>query len=509
MGTRVNRRDAFVIVGATALLAQGYRGHAYAQSNRTQTRPFGEGTVRDLARDLARQPHRAPDGRLPREFTGLSYDSYRKLTFERERALWRADGLGFQVQMFHRGFLYTHKVELFEVVDRQARPIAYDPASFNLEGRPAPGADFGHGGFRITYPLHQPNVFDEICAFLGASYFRAVGRDLRYGLSARGLAVKTADPSGEEFPLFQAFWLERPHAGASSIVVHALLDSPSATASFRFTIRPGDQTIFDVQASVFPRVELTLAGIAPLTSMYYFAPNDRSGVDDYRGAVHDSDGLLLATSRGEQIWRPLNNPSDLQVSHFSEVNPRGFGLMQRRRSFTDYNDLEAHYERRPSLWVEPIADWGRGSVQLVEIPTAGEIHDNIVAFWRPEQPMRPGEEHTFVYRLHWLPVVVGNPDLGQFVGTRVGAAGPRGRLFVLDVVAGKAGQPPAGTLPTLVLSSSAGEIINPVLQANPHIGGWRVHFQLMPGTARLAELRALLTHGDRPITETWLYRWTA
>ncbi|MCB4824702.1 glucan biosynthesis protein [Roseicella aerolata] len=505
----MHRRDAFAAIAASALLLKADGDPVAAQPNPAAARPFSDGTVRDLARDLAKRPHRAPDDRLPREFTDLSYDDYRKLTFDRERALWRGANLGFQVQLFHRGFLYTRKVELFEVVDRQARPILYDPSPFNLEGRPPPGADFGHAGFRITHPLNKQGVFDEVCAFLGASYFRAVARELRYGLSARGLAIKTADPSGEEFPMFRAFWLERPHAGANSVVVHALLDSPSATASFRFTIRPGDSTVFDVQASIFPRVELALAGIAPLTSMYFFAPNDRGGVDDYRGAVHDSDGLLLATSRGEQIWRPLHNPRDLQVSHFTEVNPRGFGLMQRRRGFTDYNDLEASYERRPSLWVEPIADWGPGSVQLVEIPTNGEIHDNIVAFWRPEQPMRPGEEYNFVYRLHWLPVMKGNPELAQFVETRIGAASTRGRLFVLDAVGGRNQEVPADTLPTLDLRTSAGEIHNPVVQANPHTGGWRVHFQLLPGSARLAELRAVLTFNDRPLTETWLYRWTA
>lgn len=502
----MHRRNALAAMAASALLLQAAVEEAGAQP---APRPFTEGTVRDMARDLATRPHRAPDGGLPRGFADLSYDDYRKLGFDRARALWRGDGPGFQVQLFHRGFLYAHKVELFEVVDRQSRPIAYDPAAFNLEGRPPPGPDTGHAGFRITYPLNRPGVFDEICAFLGASYFRAVARDLTYGISARGLAIKTADPSGEEFPLFRAFWLERPIDGANSVVVHALLDSPSAAASFRFTIRPGENTIFDVQASIFPRAELSSVGIAPLTSMYFFAPNDRAGVDDYRGAVHDSDGLLVATSRGEQIWRPLHNPRDLQVSHFNEVNPRGFGLMQRRRGFTDYNDLEAHYEKRPSLWVEPIADWGPGSIQLIEIPTDGEIHDNIVAFWRPERPMRPGEEYSFVYRLHWLPVVAGNRDLAQFVDTRIGAAGPRGRLFVLEVAGGKAGQVPAGTLPTLDLRTSAGEVGNAVVQANPHTGGWRVHFHLLPGSARLAELRALLTLGDRPLSETWLYRWTA
>lgn len=462
-----------------------------------------------MALELAKAPYRAPDTRLPRGFTDLDYDAYRTLRFDPQRALWRGDGLGFQVQLFHRGFLYAPKVELFEVVDREARPVPYDPTAYTLGDRTPPPADFGHAGFRIHFPLNTQAVFDEVASFLGASYFRAVGKGLNYGLSARGLAIKTADSAGEEFPLFRAFWLERPHAGANSVVVHALLDSPSATASFRFTIRPGDATIFDVQATICPRVEVTAAGIAPLTSMYFFAPNDRAGIDDYRGAVHDSDGLMLATSRGEQIWRPLQNPRDLQVSQFAEVNPRGFGLMQRRRAPGDYTDLEAEYERRPSLWVEPIADWGPGAVQLVEIPTNDEIHDNIVAFWRPQQPMRPGEAYNFVYRLHWMPVMPGDPNLAQFVDTRSGAAPGNARLFVLDVAGGKAGEVPEGTLPVLDLSANVGEIRHPVVQRNPQTGGWRVHFQLVPGSARLVELRAVLKLGERPISETWLYRWTA
>ncbi len=509
MGALLRRRTALAALAGSALFLRDTREEVEAQPAAPSGRPFSDGTVRDMARDLASRDYRAPEATLPRAFTDLSYDDYRTLRFDPARSLWRGQDLGFQVQLFHRGFLYAQKVEMFEVVERQARPIPYDPGSFTLGERAPPGADFGYAGFRIHNPLNTQGVFDEICAFLGASYFRAVGRGLTYGLSARGLAIKTADAAGEEFPLFRAFWLERPHAGANSVVVHALLDSPSAAAAFRFTIRPGDHTVFDVQAVMFPRVEVTAAGIAPLTSMFFFAPNDREGVNDYRNAVHDSDGLMIATSRGEQLWRPLHNPRDLQVSDFGEVNPRGFGLMQRRRTYLDYNDLEALYERRPSLWVEPISDWGPGRVQLVEIPTDGEIHDNIVAYWRPEQPMRAGQEYNFVYRLHWMPVFPGNRDLAQFTETRLGAAGRSGRLFVLDVAGGKAGEVPPDVTPRLELSNGGGEIRNPVVQRNPQNGGWRVHFELVPGSARLVELRAVLKIGDQPLTETWLYRWTA
>jgi glucans biosynthesis protein len=480
-----------------------------AAAQQREGEAFSEATVRSLARDLARRPYKEPDASLPRSLANLGYDEYRALRFDPQRALWRDLNLGFQVQLFHRGFLFKHRVELFEVIERRAQPIPYDPTAFAVAERERPAAGFGHAGFRIHFALNQPDVFDEICSFLGASYFRAVGKNVTYGLSARGLAVKTADPGGEEFPLFRAFWLERPHAGANSIVVHALLDSPSATASFRFTIRPGESTVFDVQSTIFPRVELAAAGIATLTSMFYFAPNDRAGIDDYRPAVHDSDGLMAISSRGEQIWRPLSNPRDLQVSVFREVNPRGFGLMQRRRDFSHYNDLEAHYERRTSLWVEPIADWGEGAIQLIEIPTDSEIHDNIVAFWRPAQPMLAAEEYNFVYRLHWLPVVAGHEDPARFTSTRVGAAGKDARLFVLDVAGGRLAGRPADAPPVLEVTTDKGEIRHPVVLPNTETGGWRIHFELVPGNAPLVEIRVLLKDGDRPLSETWLYRWTA
>jgi glucans biosynthesis protein len=506
----VFRRETLSAITGSALLLGGSRINPVSAQPATGAPPgFNDGTVKSLARDLARQPYRAPDAALPRAFTDLSYDDYRTLRFDPQRALWRDANLRFQVQLFHRGFLYAQRVELHEVVDGQARPIPYDPATFTLGGREPPGADFGHAGFRIHFPLNRPDVSDELCAFLGASYFRAVGKGLLYGLSARGLAIKTADPGGEEFPFFRSFWLERPRPDADSVAVHALLDSPSATAAFRFTIRPGENTVFDVQATIFPRAELAAAGIAPLTSMFYFAPNDRGGVDDYRTAVHDSDGLMIATSRGEQLWRPLHNPRDLQASIFAEVNPRGFGLMQRRRGFADYDDLEAGYEKRPSLWVEPIGDWGEGAIHLLEIPTDGEIHDNIAAFWRPAQSMRAGEEYNFVYRLHWLPAAPGNPDLAKFTAARVGAAGRSGRLFVLDAEGGKPPQLAPDALPTLEITASEGEIRHPVVLRNAVTGGWRVHFELAPGSARLVELRVLLKVGDQPLTETWLYRWTA
>ena len=205
------------------------------------------------------------------------------------------------------------------------------------------------------------------------------------------------------------------------MVVHALLDSKSAAGGFRFTIRPGSTTIFDVEMSLYPRVDMPNGGFGPLTSMFFFGPNNRADTQDYRPQVHDFDGLFILNGHGEQLWRPLSNPHTLQVSAFSDVNPRSFGLAQRERNFADYEDLESRFERRPSLIIEPIGDWGEGAVVLFEIPTNEEVHDNIVAFWRPKQPAAAKSEHYYTYRMHWGPDVAKTDVLARFTRTGVAA----------------------------------------------------------------------------------------
>ncbi|MCC7273593.1 MAG: glucan biosynthesis protein G [Alphaproteobacteria bacterium] len=473
--------------------------------------PFDPETVRRIARALAEKPYAPARPNLPGALADLSYDGYRAIRFDPKRALWRSDRLPFEAQFFHRGFIYKDRVAVHEVVDGKAMPIAYDPGLFEFGRSPrADDPELGFAGFRLHAPMNRPDYYDEVCAFLGASYFRAVAKQQIYGLSARALAIKTAEPGGEEFPLFTAFWLERPAPQASAITVHALLDSRSATAAYRFVVRPGDATIFDVEAAIYPRVDIPKAGIAPLTSMFHFAANDRVGVDDFRPAVHDSDGLSMWTGRGEQIWRPLANPGELQVSAFGDANPRGFGLMQRQRDFSFYKDLEARYDKRPSLWVEPLGDWGEGAVHLVEIPTDREIHDNIVAFWRPREPLRAKAEHVFAYRLHWCWTSPWTSDLAKFAETAVGGAGDDGkvRLFVLEAVGERLKALSAEARPRVEVTADKGKVRNVVGLPNPETGGWRIGFELVPEGATAVELRARLTVDATAASETWLYRWT-
>jgi len=472
---------------------------------------FDAATVRNLARGLALKPYQPPDSKLPDALANLKYSDYQTLRFDKSKALWRGDGSKFTVEFFHRGFLFKDRVDVFEVVDGQARPIRYGTDMFDLSKlQLKPEGDLGFAGFRVHYPLNKPDVDDEVCAFLGASYFRAVARGQGYGLSARGLAIKTGDPSGEEFPLFKSFWLERPAQGSDAMVIHALLDSESAAAAFRFTLRPGAETDMDVEMALYPRVDLVQAGLAPMTSMFLFDASNRAGFDDYRGAVHDSHGLAMMSGTGERIWRALNNPKTLQISAFGDAGLRGFGLVQRERNFLDYQDLEAVYEKRPSLWVEPLGDWGEGAVALVEIPSDREVNDNIVGFWRPKDKFVAKSEHILAYRLHWCWEPAEDPALAQIAQTRCGLSfDTKNRQFVVDFAGGVLKGRTSAEPPVIDVSADKGQVHDATLQ--PMAGGqaWRLSFQLTTGDEKLIELHARLLESSRPITETWAYRWTS
>jgi len=510
----VHRRD--LLIGAAALpLASAFASlalkDAYAQTGKPV--PFSASQVRQMARDLASKPYKEPDTSLPDSLSKLSYDHYRDLRFIPDKSLWRGTDVPLEIQLFHRGFLYRNRVNISLVENGQASQVVYSPDLFTY-GRVEPqpeNIDLGFSGFRIHGPINRPDYFDEIAVFQGGSYFRAIAKDQIYGLSARGLAIKTADGSGEEFPAWRGFWIERPGPNVNSVVVHALLDSESASAAYRFTIRPGDSTVIDTEMALYPRTDIDKGGLAPLTSMFFFDANDRMDIDDFRPGVHDSDGLAIWNGRGERLWRPLINPSTLQISDLYDTNPRGFGLMQRQREFSDFEDLEALYEKRPSLWIEPIGDWGEGAVQLVEIPTKEEIHDNIVAYWRPKEVLRSGGEYLYSYRMHWCaqnPFMP--PELAIFHKTRSGLVpnDENRRLFVMDAVGGRLKDIPLDDQIRASVSTNFGTIEHIVVQPNPETGGWRVSFRLVPSGEPVVELRAQLLRGEERLSEVWVYRWT-
>lgn len=491
-------------------------GGASAHAQRFDWEALGQ-----LAQAEAQTPFRAISDTLPPELAALKYDQIRDIRYRPARSLWRAEQLPFEAQFFHLGQLQTQAVQVHELSpEGVARPLPYRSVDYDFGANrlsPLRWGDLGHAGFRLHHRLNAPDVMDELLVFLGASYFRALGAGQQYGLSARGLAIDTVGGQGEEFPRFTRFWLQRPAPGAQEATVYALLDSPRVTGAYRFVVRPGQQTVMTVHARVFLRKgasAVNTLGLAPLTSMFFFGENQpRPG--DFRPEVHDSDGLMLVSGDGEWLWRPLQNPNAPVVSSFALRNPRGFGLMQRDRQFSNYEDLEARYERRPSAWVRPLGDWGAGRVELVQLPTPDETEDNIVAYWVPATLPAAGAPLEFAYELSWQGEQQQRPPAAWVTQTRRGigytrlntAEQARQVQYVLDF-AGPALDALPATAPVRVqVSSDAnGRVLEQLAYPNPATRGWRVTLRVQRvDTARPVELRAHLQHQQDVVSETWTH----
>ncbi len=475
---------------------------------------FGLDDVKARALELASTPYRAPAAQLPAELRDLDYDAYRDIRFKPEHALWRAEKLPFQLMFFHLGRGFREPVRIHTVDGAHVTRVNFDSAMFDYGANqfdPKQLQGLGFAGFRVHYAINKPGYKDEVAVFLGASYFRAVGKDQHYGLSARALAVDTAAPHGEDFPRFSEFWIERPKRGATTLTLYALLDSPKVVGAYRFVLEPGAETVMQVTARLYPRDASARLGFAPLNSMYLFGEN-QPGHDDYRPEVHDSDGLSIQTGRGDWIWRPLVNPKRLLVTSFALTDPQGFGLMQRDRASTSYEDPEALYQRRPSLWIEPVGHWGAGRVELVQIPTPDETNDNIVAYWVSDRKPVARQPIDIGYRMHWQMQGERPANVGWVVQSRRGrgyARQPDGSLnFVVDFD-GSALRAlgSAAKLEAVVEAGANAELKEHNLFHNAVSGAWRMTVRVKRLDAtRPVELRAFVKSPSQgAITETWSY----
>lgn len=477
----------------------------------TAEAPFSTDLLLEQARTLAQQKYE-PKPLIPAPWRELSFEDFNKIQFDPQHGIWTDEDRPLRMDLFTAGLYTTRPATINIVEDGIAKTLGYDLSLFEIRGDlpELPVNDtMGYSGFRLRTTINTPDHFDEFIVFQGASYFRAIARGEGYGLSARGLALRTGSPDGEEFPDFTDFWVEAAGIGDTTFTVHALLNSPSTTGAFSFKITAGDPTRVDVSATLFPRVDLTHVGLGAMTSMFLFDETNRHRFDDFRTSVHDSDGLLIWNGGGERIWRPLANPKVVEISDFTDQNPRGFGLMQRTRDPEKFGDLQAVYENRPSLWITPHGDWGPGAVELVEIPSDKEIYDNTVAYWRPAEPMLAGSEYSFGYAMDWGHEATGLPDLPHVSNTRIGKAFNQiDTLVAIDFAAHALfGEDISAIQP--VVTANAGTISEGIVQRNPSTGGVRLAFHLSPQDATRIELRAQLVKDDMPISEVWLYRWIA
>ncbi|CNH70405.1 glucan biosynthesis protein G [Yersinia aldovae] len=492
----------------------------------SQALAFSLDDVAKQAQALAGKGFEAPKSNLPSQFRDMKFADYQQIQFNHDKSYWTKLDTPFKLEFYHQGMYFDTPVQINEVTATSVKPINYSPDYFNF-GSVKHDADsvknLGFAGFKVLYPINKADKKDEIVSMLGASYFRVIGKGQVYGLSARGLAIDTALASGEEFPRFREFWIERPKPNDKHLVIYALLDSPRATGAYKFVIYPGRDTTIDVQAKVFLRDKVEKLGIAPLTSMFLFGPSQPSAVLNYRPALHDSNGLSIHAGNGEWIWRPLNNPKHLSVSTYTIENPKGFGLLQRGREFSQYEDLDDRYDLRPSAWVEPRGDWGKGKVELVEIPTADETNDNIVAFWTPDVLPDAKKSLDLNYRLHFTrdEDKLHSADVA-YVKQTLRSTGdvkqsnlirqPDGSVaFLVDFVGPVLKSLDENApLASQVSIDDNGELIENSVRYNPVTKGWRLTLRLkVKDEKKPIEMRAALVNGDKTLTETWSYQLPA
>ncbi|WP_287124090.1 glucan biosynthesis protein G [Chromohalobacter sp.] len=505
---------------------------------------FGFEDVVKKASELSKQGYQAPESSLPESLSQLEYADYAQIQMKDDHALWQGEDLPFNLKFFHEGMHYNSAVTMHTIVDGKVQDLSFDPSDFDYGDLDIPEGDLeglGFAGFKVTNAINDAEVMDEVMAFQGASYFRAVGRHQTYGTSGRGLAIDTALPSGEEFPAFREFWVVKPSPDSQYLTVFALLDSPSLTGAYRFVLRPGEDTVVDVSSRLFTRNAVEKLGIAPLTSMYLYGPAQPSDSLNYRPAIHDANGLLIhdgggagtnGSGDGESkddgskpgwTWRPLANPSQLMVNNQQVASLKGFGLLQRSHDFHDYEDLMDRYDRRPSVWIEPQGNWGKGKVELIQIPTPNETNDNIVAMWKPEGAVEAGEAFEFNYRMYWTTheAKFHSPDLSWVDQTRRSRGEVRQDNLVRET---------DGSLAFIVdfkgpglesLESDAditvetdigdnGELVESRVEPNKAAGGWRMFLRVKrSNNGQPLDMRAFLKDGDQRLSETWYYRLPA
>ncbi|MFM1813884.1 MAG: hypothetical protein RLZ98_579 [Pseudomonadota bacterium] len=525
----LDRRSAlrlFTGILAAPLTASLPSRPAHAQAPQPAQPSFNFGDVATRAEALAKAPWENLEGKLPPVFETMDWDAWRNIRFRPDKALMRNKGHRYSLQLFHLGHLFKKPVTVNEIRDRVVSPVPYAKTLFDYGGLKLPKSlpvNMGFAGFRIHYPLNTPRVSDELISFVGSSYFRWLGRNQKYGLSARGLSINSGLlDNKEEFPFFREFWIDANEATPDRLVIYALLDSPSVAGAYQFTVYPGEKTPVDVNVRLFARQRITRLGMAPLTSMYFLGENDRhmndrNKYDEFRPELHDSDGLLVHTANGEWIWRPLKNPLIQEVHQFQANNLKGFGLMQRDRRFESYHDIELNYEQRPSYWIEPKGDWGEGVVELIELATKDETADNIVCAFLPANPLEPGQSFSFAYRMHSLEAGLELHGLGHTAHTFMAPpvalgsserASPLSRRLLVDFSGGELPYFLADPGQVEVVASAEGaRVVRTFLVPNPSIKGFRAMIDVQYHSDTLGTTRAYLRSGSKLLSETWTYTW--
>lgn len=455
----------------------------------------------------ASHPYKPPQTISP-ALSQLHFKAYNQLQFKGKITGWPA-GSQFKPSFYPAGYLFHHAVKIYLLKDGKPVRLKLPVKDFNFGSslakklsNPVPLA-----GFSLYYPFNPRHGINEFLSFLGASYFRALGKNQSWGLSARGLAIDTAVPHhAEEFPYFRDFWIVPPKRNAKKIVFYAQLDSPSYVGAYRFVVHPGSQTVVNVSLVLYTRKTVKRLGIAPLTSMYLQGGNGGKRFNRLVRAAHDSDGLSIETRKGHWLWVPLHNPKRLVVDRMPFSDIRGFGLMQRARKYADYQAWGMKYQKRPSAWITPTGgDWNKGHIVLIELPTNSQTNDNITAFWEPVSQPKPGQPMAFKYRISWQGDHLALPSsVGHVVRTRYGRAKGNKETYIIDFKGGGlAGVPGWVHLKPVVKLQGHASLVNSWVAKNTSTGDWRLEFTVQPKGNATVSMQAYLAYDKRTLTETW------
>ncbi|MFA7496935.1 MAG: glucan biosynthesis protein [Acidithiobacillus sp.] len=470
---------------------------------------FSFARLQQTARKLAQSPWHRRTVRVNKQLRQLGPRAYGHILDK--HPLWHRRSLPFEVLFYPLGHTFDHPVHFYIIKHGRSFRLRYNPKIFATSGRGSqiqPPQKGGYAGFSLLYPLDTPPYHNEFISFLGASYFRAVGKGAVYGTSARGLGIDTALPSGEIFPYFQKFWLQRPQPNARHMVIYALLNSPLITGAYRFIVKPGTSTRVQVYAVLFPRKKIQQLEIAPLSSMYWHGRGRGVRAGDWHPQQHDSSDLIMANGDGEWLTRPLNNPLYTEVSRFQLHNPKGFGLFQQDRHFSNYEGIVTQYQKRPSVWIQPENHWGHGQVELVELPTNNRNLDNIVTFWVPAQPPKPGSKLSVRYELRFFRSAKSLPPGGHPVATYLGhlAHSDGTRQIVVDFAGGGLGNlPPNTPVRAQFTLSSGAKLLNTAVYKNSINHQWQVVANVQPAKHHPSNVRLFLESHGQVLTDTWTY----
>ncbi len=506
--------------------------------------------VQATAQQLAQTPDVPLPDSLPPQLRKLTPAQELGVFWNDKYRLWRKKGLPFQVDFYHLSNEGTTSPKINMVDSRSARalPLPYSPAFFNdqVPINPPLPPNLGYAGFYVRYPINKPDSLDGFFSVLGASYFRVLAQDQVYGLSARGLAINAGlDGKPEEFPEFKEWWLHEPAPNSTEIVLDALLDSPSVTGAYGFKIHPGSVTSVDIHATLFFRRRVEWLGIAPFSSMYLYGENAPNHFGNFHPEIHDSDGVLLNTGKGDWLWRPLGQEPFFQIYKFDDENPKGFGLVQRDRDFQHYQDLNLKYNVRPSAWVIPHGNWGKGSVVVAHRPSNDPNTDNVVLFWHPDQIPQAGARMELDYTIDFYMNDASLPPLAYTKETRIINPAPPPELPTGTSPASSAAKqfgPPQALMtgtpsPVQFLIDFAGNGIEGIPADKPpylylhfdppetrlrdwrlekigYDNSWRATFTIIPFKPNVpTELHCRLTQttqpqsNARPLSEDWNYTW--